>query len=176
MEQHFHCGFFHVDAISDQFRSHLGGSKHGANHAAIAVGKRPHGVIDMHGMMCAVGDAGARLLVGRVRMANSDYHTGVSRRIDAGQGAEQFRCNRQYLSLPRGRLHEFVQQLGGREPQPLERMYASPDWTEEGSLKMNPEHLCPRVVGFVLLRNVARDAFDAAKRVLGTRRHRRRHE
>src|SRR5580693_3652397 len=55
-------------------------------------------------------------------------------------------------------------------------MDAPPGWTEKWALKMNPQYLGARVVCLVLLRDVARDSFDAANRILGTCRHRCRHK
>ena len=50
--------------------------------------KGSHSVVNVNGMMSAVGDGGARLFVSRVGVAYADNHTRLACGVDAGHGAE----------------------------------------------------------------------------------------
>ena len=64
-----------MHSIGDNFRSDVGISEHGTDHAGVAVGEWPHRIVNMYRMPRPSLNRRARLGVIGIRMAQSDDHT-----------------------------------------------------------------------------------------------------
>ena len=88
MQQQAHGGFLDVNAVGDEFSSDLGSRKNSTYDATVAVRKRPHGVVHVHGVMHSSCDGRTRLFVGRIRVAHRDHQSRFTCRFDAWRRAQ----------------------------------------------------------------------------------------
>ncbi len=123
--------------------------------------KRAHRVVYVDGVMCAVGDGGARLLIGGVSVSDGDDEAGPARRVNARHRAQEFRGQCQNLSVALSGFDEFIEQFGGREFQEFRRMHAAADGIDKRPFEMNAEDFGAAIFRAMLARNVAGDAFHA---------------
>ncbi len=113
MQEQTHGRFFDVNTVGNKLGGDFGRSEHGADDAAIAVRERAHGIVDVDGMACAVRDSRAGLLVGGVGVAPGDDNARITRRVHAGDSAEQLRSNGENAGIAGRSLQEALQQLRG---------------------------------------------------------------
>src|SRR6202790_1769824 len=115
----------------------------------------------MHRVMCAVGDGGASLLVGRVGMPDTNDHSSFYSGVNTWHGAEQFWRERQNPRVSTRSGDKPGQQFRRRKSKPLGRMHAAPELVQKWSFEMYAQHLSARLVRFVLHGNIFRDSLGA---------------
>src|SRR4029077_8070776 len=134
---------------------------------AVAMGKRAHGVVDMHRMPHAEGDTGTGLLVGGVGVPHGDHDASIARCSYARYGAEHLRRDSEDASVAGGGLQKALQQIGGRRLDPLRGMYSTAHFAKEWALVVDAEDFRLRLKGLELSGDVTRNSFDAATGVVG---------
>src|SRR2546426_11055604 len=85
----------------------------------------PHGVVHMGGAARPVRDREAGLLVVGIRVAQRNDQACMERRFYAGRGAKNLGCNCQEPRIPRGCLEKALEQVRGRQLDPLDWMNAA---------------------------------------------------
>jgi hypothetical protein len=171
LQQEPHGRFFNVHAIGNELGADFGGSEHGADDAAIAVGERAHGVVDMNGMPHAAGNCRAGLLVSGVGVAHGNHDAGIVGGIDARRCAEQLRSNGQDARIPGSGLQQTVEKVGGGQLEPLRGMHTATSVAKEWPLVVNSEDFGARSLCVELSGDETSDPLHAAAGVIGTCRY-----
>ena len=163
-----------MNAVRDQLGRDVRSCQHCAEHASLPMGKRAHGVEDVHCVSRALLDRGASLGVSRVRVPQPHDQPRRAGCLDQVERAGKLR---RQSANPRGatrRVDIAPERWNRRRHDPLRGMHTPPREVDEGPFKMYAQNL--RHGGCLwwalrLRRDVARNPLRGAADVFRAGRH-----